>query len=371
MTLDLKPTPLWPACGWQDLERDASGALRATPAWWQRWLERPELLPPEEACPAERALHDRLRNKPMRAVPQPELSAIADGDARENWRHWLRFRDAVEQAGSLQAWYMQLMRSGHIDVPPLFIDHVVQCIVRGLIEGETDAFVVRAAELLFRSQRVSLTDGAVLSGDLETLDMLNETGGFGELGRLLAQAQAPVRRSQIRVLTVQTASEFWASACNTTPRWDWLLDLRHEVTQDLGHGVQFKLTAANSGLKALSRVLERWVEHLLGVRVSIQPESRLEGERWRWHLGLDANATALLNDLYEGHEVDDERRRGLISLFRLHFEDLADLRPELRPGPGSPASAVPVFLGLAMGRDGVLRLKPQNLLLNLPVRAQV
>jgi hypothetical protein len=109
----------------------------------------------------------------------------------------------------------------------------------------------------------------------------------------------------------------------------------------------------------------------LGVRVSIQPESRLEGERWRWHIGLDASATALLNDLYEGREVDDERRRGLISLFRLHFDDLADLRPELRPAAGSAGSAAPVFLGLAMTRDGVLRLKPQNLLLNLPVQARV
>lgn len=343
----------------------------ATPAWWQRWLERPELLPPEEACPAERALHDRLRSKPMRSVPEMELNAVADADARDNWRHWLRFRDAVQQLGSLQAWYLQLMRAGRIDVPPLFIEQVVQCIVRGLIEGETDPFVVRAAELLFRRQRVSRTDGTVLSGDLETLDMLNETGGFGELGRLLAQAQAPVRRSKIRVLTQQTASDFWASACSPTPRWDWLLDMRHEVTQDLGHGVQFKLTAANSGLKALSRVLERWVDHLLGVRVSIQPESRLEGERWRWHMGLDACATALLNDLYEGHEVSDDRRRGLISLFRLHFDDPAELRPELRPAPGSPSSAAPIFLGLAMASDGVLRLKPQNLLLNLPVQARV
>ncbi len=334
----------------------------AQPAWWLRWLQRPELAPPEEACAAERALHDRLRGNPLRAVAPRELSAIADADARENWQHWLRFRDAVHSAGSLERWYVQLMLSGQVDLPPLFIDISVQCIVRGLLDDVADAYVWRAAELLFRAQRIRLQDGAVLSGDRDTLDLLNETGGFGELGRLLAQAQAPLRSMQLRVLSADSAVDYWASACAPAARFDTLLDLRHELTQELGHGLQFKLSKAQSGLKGLSHVLERWVLHLLGVRVKIRPESRIQDERWRWHIGLDAQATALLNDLYDGHEVDEARQRRLISLFRLDFDNSADMRADLRrDGP------TPIYLGLAMASDGTLKLKPQNLLLNLPL----
>ena len=106
-------------------------------------------------------------------------------------------------------------------------------------------------------------------------------------------------------------------------------------------------------------MLERWVAHLLGVQVHIEPVPRIEDAQWRWHVGLAAQATALLNDLYEGRAVDDERLRRLVSLFRLTFADPAEMRPDL--------AGRPVYLGLAHAADGLLRLKPQNLLLNLPL----
>lgn len=360
---------LWPGCGWRALQRTPEGWLQPQPAWWALWLQRPELAPPDEACVAERGLHHRLLRDPLRAVAAHELPSIADPDARENWQHWLRFRDAVQAAGTLEGWYLQLMRGGRIDVPPLFIDLVVQCIVRSLVDGVDDAFEVRAAELLFRPQRVTVQDGSVLAGDRDTLDQLNETGGFGELGRLLAQAQAPIRRADIRVLTPETAADYWAGACAATPRFDLLLDLRHEIAQELGHGLQFRLTRAHSGLKGLSRVLERWTSHLLGVRVRIEPLARVDDARWRWHIGLDAVATTLLNDLYEGREVDAQRQQSLISLFRLVFDDPREMRADLRPREGATAEEreLPIYLGLAMSADGALRLKPQNLLLNLPL----
>jgi len=49
----------------------------------------------------------------------------------------------------------------------------------------------------------------------------------------------------------------------------------------------------------------------------------------------------------------------LVSLFRLDVDNPADLRPEV--------AGYPVYLGLATTPDGVLKLKPQNLLLNLPL----
>jgi hypothetical protein len=80
---------------------------------------------------------------------------------------------------------------------------------------------------------------------------------------------------------------------------------------------------------------------------------------WKWHVGLDAEATAMLNEIYDGGSVDEERMKRIIGLFRVDFRDPAVLRSEV--------AGAPVFLGLAAAPDGTLRMKPQNLLLNLPL----
>jgi len=348
----------WPSCGYRDLATDESGWLIPTEAWMARWLARPELAPVEESCPAEIALHRSLTAAPLRAVTAVELERIRDGDARDNWRHWLRFRDALRAAGTIEGYYLGLMRSGRVDIPPLFVDLLVQTVVRHLLDDSHDALEARAGELLFRAQRVSTQEGQILAGDRDTLDLLNETGGFGTLGRLLARAQAPLRQVEIEVLSADNAAAYWAADA----RFNYLLDLHNEIGQDLGHGIQFRMTRARSGLKALSCVLERWITHLLGVQVTIRPEPRIDDAQWRWHLGLDVESTAILNDLYEGREVAPERMQRLVSLFRLEFADAAEMRADV--------AGRPVYLGLATAPDRTLRLKPQNLLLNLPLRAR-
>ena len=67
----------------------------------------------------------------------------------------------------------------------------------------------------------------------------------------------------------------------------------------------------------------------------------------------------MLNDIYAGGDVDEERMRRIVGLFRMDFADAGALQPELR--------GAPVFLGMAMTADGNLRMKPQNLLMNLPL----
>jgi Family of unknown function (DUF6352) len=365
---------IWPDAGWRALKRTPEGWHQPSAAWWLRWLDRPELAPPPEACRHERRLADRLQADPGRTVKERELTDMADADARDNWRLWLKFRDDVQAAGTLEAWYLRLMRSGQIHVPPLFIDDIVQDMVRGLLDdlglGQggsgaasiDGAFTVRAAELLFRSQRVTVHDGAMLAGDSAQLDVYKDTGGFGELGRLLREAQVTPRRVDLRVLSAESAADFWSSACAHPARRDWLLDLRHEVNQDLGHGIHFTVQRKHSGLGALSQVLERWVWHLLRVAVRIQPLARVDDPQWRWHTGLDVVSSALLNDLYEGHDVDPARQQQLISLFKLEFEQPQEMLHGLQG-----AKALPVYLGLAQQKDGLLKLKPQNLVLNLPV----
>lgn len=349
----------WPSAGWPLLQITDHGRLCPTAAWFGRFLDRPELALVRESCAAERRLHHALRDDPLLPVAEPRLQTLQDADAADNYRAFLAFRDALLQAGSLQGCYLQQIRSARVQLAPPFMETMAQAIVRHLLHDTDDAFEGRAGELLFRPQRLTHVDGVPLAGDAQTLDLLNETGGFGELGRLLAQAQAPIKAAQMKVLTADNGADYWRAAAGPRPH-DFLLDLRHEWQQDLGHGLAFTLARPDSGLAALCRVLQRWVLHLLGVEVSITPLSKIDDEHWRWHVGLDAESSALLNDLYEGREVDTDRHKRLISLFALRFSRPEQALPEM--------AGRPVYLALSRSADGMVRLKPQNLLVNLPLR---
>jgi Family of unknown function (DUF6352) len=344
------------------LQRNERGWLLPVDDFLRTFLARPELAPVPESCRAELALHAALLATPAKPIAPGTLVTLQDADARESYTLFLRFRDGLLAAGTLEAYYLSLFRPASsapagIDIPPLFIDLVVQAITRNLLADSGDAFEVRAADLLHRSQRISIQDGQLLSGDRDTLDMLNETGGLGDIGRFLLDASAPLRSIDMQVLGDDNAADFFQQA----GRHHFLLDLTHEVTNDLSHGLIFRMTRARSGLKALSTVLQKWVQHFLGVAVTIRPLQKIDDDAWRWHVGLDAEATRLLNDLYEGHEVDDARLKRLVSLFRLDFVNPQEMRADV--------AGKPVYLGLMMNADGIVRLKPQNLLINLPLRA--
>jgi Family of unknown function (DUF6352) len=382
-----------------DTSADPPRWLTPTDAWLRTLLALPELALVEESCAAEIALHRALVAAPLRPVARAELEAVRDADARANHAMFIAFRDALCAAGTLEAHYLALMRSGAVAIPPVFVDRLVEAIVTPLVDGDSragvgpgsdgdrdagsdagrnargdadrnvgvgvgvhanpgaDAFEARAAELLHRPQRITLTEGRLLAADLATVDLLNETAGFGDIGRLLVQGNAPMAAVQMAVLTPDNASAFW----QRRERHAFVLDLTHELASDIGHGLTFTMTRAHSGLKALARVLERWVAHLLGVRVTITPLQKVDDAAWRWHIGLDVDSMALLNDLYEERAVEPERQQRLISLFRLEFAVPAEMRADV--------AGKPVYLGLAQRADGTLRLKPQNLLLNLPLAA--
>ncbi len=349
----------WPSSGFIRLQRNSRGWLLPTDDYLRLFLARPELALLPESCVAEQALHAALQAEPARAVSEAELQALKDEDARESYGLFLRFRDGLLAAGTLEAYYLGLFRAGSISIPPLFIDLLAQAITRSLLDEGADAYEVRAAEILFRPQRISTDDGQVLAGDRERLDMLNEHGGLGDFGRFLAEAGAPLRSIHMQVLADSNTADYWQDG----ERHSFLLDLRHEISNDLSHGLVLTMTRARSGLKALARVLEKWVQHFLGVAVTIRPLQKVDDEAWRWHVGLDIDATALLNDLYEGREVEAGRMARLVSLFRLDFADPQEMRADV--------AGKPVYLGLMMTADRVLRLKPQNLLVNLPLRAPV
>src|SRR5688572_15088887 len=76
----------WPASGYRLLDRGDDGRLRVTDDYLRAYFQRPELALIAESCQAERALHARLDETPRAEVPEQDLAAIEDEDARENYR---------------------------------------------------------------------------------------------------------------------------------------------------------------------------------------------------------------------------------------------------------------------------------------------
>lgn len=310
---------------------------------------RPELRPVEESCANEIALHQALLQAPRMQVETAEIEAITDVDARSNYRILLDFRTRLLAAPTLEACYVDLFAGGNVQVPPLFIDQLAQIILRNILDGADDALELRAAELFYREQKASLQQGAVMLADLETLDMHAFAGANGApgagLAQLITEAQAPFREAQapltvgLDVLDSGNAELYWQR------------DERHDFVVSMNQG--------GAAVAAFCGVLERWIRHLSGVSVTVTSVPRIDEARWAWHIGLDAQSTALLNDLWRGEEVEPERRARLLALFRLDFADAGEMRADI--------AGRPVYLALSMGEDGVVRMKPQNLLVNLPL----
>jgi len=330
----------WPSCGYRLLAAAPGGRLAVGDEFLRSYLLRPELAPVPESCAAEIALHGQLLARPRSEVRAAQVAAINDGDVRDNYRIWLRFRDRLLAAPTLEAAYAALFAGDGVDAPPQFVHQLTEILLRHILGEDADPFEARAAEMLFRPQRVSLLpDRAPMAADLQTVELYATTGGFGSLGELLAQNRTPTRTIDLDVLSEDNAATYWERG----ERRDFALNL----------------SRGGRALDALCRVLERWIAHFLAVEVSIQPRREIDDRRWVWHVGLDAEASALLNDLYNRAEVGDERLERLLCLFELGFTDAADMRPAL--------AGRPVYLAMAIDREYRLKLKPQNLLLNLPL----
>jgi uncharacterized protein YqfA (UPF0365 family) len=125
------------------------------------------------------------------------------------------------------------------------------------------------------------------------------------------------------------------------------------------HDTVISLTYGRPALDALARVMQAWMKHFLGLEVRVKPIRKIDEPRWAWHIGLDAESTAILNDLWAGGEVEQGRMQRILALFSLQFEEPAAMRTDI--------AGRTVYLALAATEDGVVRMKPQNLLTNLPL----
>jgi hypothetical protein len=283
-------------------------------------------------------LHAALMAAPRRAVAGAEIDALADADARHNYRMLLRFRDRLLAAGTVEGCYMSLFK-GDIDVPPLFIGQLAHVILRNILDGADDPLRLRAAEIFFREQKATVQDGHVLLADHETVEMHAAGNRYGSIGKLIVEAQGSLGKVDLDVLERANAALYWER------------ESRHDTVISLSYG--------RPALDALARVIERWVAHFHALEVAVRPLRKIDEARWAWHIGLDAESTEILNELWSGGQVDPGRMRNIVALFSMQFADPAAMRRDI--------AGRTVYLALSVDAEQVVRMKPQNLLLNLPV----
>ena len=334
---------LWPTCGYALLSTNAQGHLCVTDDFLRFLLERPELAPIPASCAAELDLHQRLMDNPRLDVTADSLAPLQDQDAAANYAVWLRFRQRILAKPTLEASYLALFQGDGVDVPPLLVQQITHILLRHVLGDAPTAYQARAAEMLMRTQKVSvLEDGAVMAADDDMVERHATQSSFGSLGELLTQGGIKLRSVDLDVLNADNQEDYWPRS----EAFDWVLSLNR----------------GQPGLDALCEVMARWVQHFLGVAVRIQTEREIDDDQWVWHVGLDAQASGVLNDLYQGLDVAPERTERLLCLFKLEFVDPSAMRAELR--------GKPVYMAMAVDSAQRLKLKPQNLLLNLPLSVQ-
>lgn len=323
----------WLSCGHHLLDRGENGSLVITDEFLKAYLARPEVTPPEDACAAERTLHASLLADPRQHIEAWHIAAIADADARENWELMLAWRDHLVRHGTLEAAYLAIVRN-NLKFPRIFLDQLVQVILRSVLDNCDDVFVLRAAELFFRTQILTPHDGSLVAADEEAVPGSNARP-LSPLVAMLGLSGA----AQLDVLSETNAGMYW----ERSDSFDIALDL----------------TAGRRGLVALGEVVTRWLRHMLAVDVQVESVTELRDARLTWYVGLDANATRIGDALWNGEKLDPEARKMVVGLYQLTFNDEAEILERAR--------GAPTYLIAAMSADMTLRLKPQNLITGLPV----
>lgn len=328
-------THFWATSGHLLLDREPGGGLLVTDDFLKAYLARPELLPPDETCDAERALHAKLMAEPQAEIAPAEIAAIADEDARENWLFMLGWRDRLLAAPTLEAAYAGIVREGAGNIPPLFLDQLVHVILRAALDDTDDPYVVRAAECLFRPQRVTHHENTILLADA---DIIEGHEADRHASPLLAMLGGPAATS-LDILKAANADQYW----QRSDGFDMVLDLG----------------GSPSGRAALGQALRHWVRQIHGFDVAIEPLEKVKDADWRWFVGLDAQATGIGNALWKGQAVSEDELSRVLALYTMTLPDDVPVLPAAR--------GKPIYLVMAMTPDRLLRLKPQNLVTGLPL----
>jgi len=325
----------WISCGHRLLDRNENGGLVVTDEFLKACFARPELMPPQDACAVERSLHRQFLGNPRLHASADDVTGIIDDDARENWQFVLTFRDLLLCHPTLETAYLSLIRARSIDLPPLFVNQLAHVILRNALDGCGDPFVLRAAELFFRPQRLMPHEHALLLGDEEIVGGVNPTPVLSLMSMLGAMVDA-----QVDILSEQNADSYW----QRSDQFDMGLDL----------------TGGRRAVAALSQAMTHWISHLLGIDVTIEPIDEMLDAKLTWYVGLDAEATRIGDRLWHGETLDERTASRVLALFRLTFANPAVVDDALEREP--------VYLILAATSEHIVRMKPQNLLTGLPIK---
>jgi hypothetical protein len=189
--------------------------------------------------------------------------------------------------------------------------------------------------MFFRTQRATMHEGSLIVGDEETIGGVNTTPVTPLVSMLGIPAEA-----QIDILNDDNAESYW----ERSDRFDMALDL----------------TGGRDGLVALAEAMRRWIAHVLGVEVTIEPLTELRDAPLSWYVGLDADATKIGDRLWNQDDIDEAAMASVVGLFALTFRDPAIMLDKVK--------GEPVYLLLAMTADKTIRMKPQNLITGLPIK---
>ena len=314
--------------------------LLVTDDFLRTYLSRPELKLVPESCEVERTLHQRLNANPRAVISDEEIAGMEDPDIQVNYQVWLRYRAKLLAASSLENFYMSLFKGDGVDVPPLFISQLAQIFIRHILGENCHPLDARMGELFFRTQKITvLEDGVVMGADDEVVTRNAQAGETGNIMDLLKSKSMSMRSIDLDVLHEENAELYW------------------DKSEDYDFAVQ--LNFGQPPINHFCRVLEKWAQHFLGAQVRITPMQQISDPKWSWHVGLDAAATDILNKLYNKETVDTDELEKVICLFRLDFIDEAAV--------SQSQAGKPVYMGIAMNDEKQLKLKPQNLLFNLPL----
>jgi hypothetical protein len=324
----------WVSSGHLLLQRNKAGHLAVTDEFLKAFYARPEVLPPPEACDAERALHARLMIAPSDTVLPTEIAAMRDLDARENWAILIAFRDLLIESRTLEAAYLTLVRSGMGKTPPMFVNQLVHAILRNAMDDIDDAFVLRAAEMFFRPQRLTVNDGVLLLADEETVDGARVDAHASPLVAMFGEQAA----KDLDVLIGDNAEGYRARS----DAFDMVMDF----------GIDKPARAA------LGRAITIWLKHLAGLDATLAALPDIHDRDWSWFIGLDQEGTRAGNQLWRGKDLPEADRARIVALYRLELADDPRLLPQVR--------GKPIYLILGMGPDRIVRMKPQNLIAGLP-----
>jgi hypothetical protein len=113
-----------------------------------------------------------------------------------------------------------------------------------------------------------LHDQSLLLGDEEVIGGLKITPVLS-----LMSMRGATTDAQIDILNEKNADSYW----QRSDQFDMGLDL----------------TSGKRGPAALAEAMTRWISHLLGINVSVEPLTELRDAKLTWYIGLDSESTKI------------------------------------------------------------------------------